>query len=188
MWQHIQNATEILSYILLRFVICIHATHWAHTPSALLQVHRLQSAATLIEIKRQLSMILSWSATFTKGWFKETKNIRVVSFVMPPDSAEIPKMLEYNFRLCVSTFIDALLQGYGYNLNWRGWGTSENRFTPNRPHWSLISTGEGILTGSRVLCFDPVKIPSPVEIRDQWDGLFGVKQYSDVPHHLQLRL
>ena len=38
------------------------------------------------------------------------------------------------------------------------------------------------------LCFDPVKIPSPVEIRDQLDGLFGVKQYSEVPHPLQSRL
>ena len=85
--------------------------------------------------------------------------------------------------------ISTLLQAYGYNLDWRGWGTSEYCFTPNRPfHWSLISTGEGMLTGSRVLCFDPVKIPSPVEIRDQWDGLFGVKRYSDVPHPLQSRL
>ena len=25
------------------------------------------------------------------------------------------------------------LQGYGYNLGWRGWGTSEYCFTPNRP-------------------------------------------------------
>ena len=40
------------------------------------------------------------------------------------------------------------LQGYGYNFDWRGWGTSEYRFTPNRPsHRSLMSNGEGILTG-----------------------------------------
>ena len=70
------------------------------------------------------------------------------------------------------------LQVYGYNFNWRGWGTSQYCFTQNRPfHWSLISTGEVMLTGLRVLCFDPVKIPSPVQIRDQWDGLFGVKRY-----------
>ena len=82
-----------------------------------------------------------------------------------------------------------LLQGYGYNLDWRGWGTSEYRFTPNRPsHWSLISTGEGILTGSKHNTLDPVNIPSPVEIRDQWNGLFGAQQYSEVPHPLQSRL
>ena len=92
---------------------------------------------------------------------------------------------------CIHFFRKILffLQGYGYNLNWRGWGTSEYRFTPNRPsHWSLISTGEGMLTVSRVLCFNPVKIPSPVEIIDQWDGLFGVKRYSDVAYPLQSML
>ena len=98
----------------------------------------------------------------------------------------------YDFLLYESMFYEKLpvtLQGYGYNLDWRGWGTSEYCFSPNRPfHWSLISTGEGILTGSKHNTLDPVNIPSPVEIRDQWNGLFGVKQYSEVPHPLQSRL
>ena len=84
---------------------------------------------------------------------------------------------------------DEAINDYGYNLDCRELGTSEYCFTPDRLfHWSLIYTGEGMLTGSRVLCFDPVKIPSPVEIWDQWDGLFDVKQYSEVPRPLQSRL
>ena len=69
---------------------------------------------------------------------------------------KVTKKWHVTFR---DTLRDPWLQGYGYNLNWRGWGTSEYRFAPNRPsHWSLISTGEGMLTWSRVLCFDPVNI------------------------------
>ena len=72
-------------------------------------------------------------------------------------------------KICSECYVS--LQGYGYNLDWRGWGTSEYCFTSNTPYRTLISnlhrTGEGILTASKHNTLGPVNIPSPVEIRDQ---------------------